>query len=80
MISQQIVARSVTQVKEEMHHRPAHLDVVGVSDQLVDVGRLSAQLSRIVLQDDALAGAAVQAVGRLPFCCASTAKAQKFRL
>lgn len=41
-----------------------HLDVVGVSDQLVDVRRLPAQLRRVVLQDDAFAGAAVQAVGR----------------
>lgn len=46
-----------------------HLDAVGVSDQLVDVERLAAQLRRVVLQDDAFAGAAVQAVGRLSFCC-----------
>lgn len=47
------------------HGGSSHLDVVGVSDQLVDVGRLPTQLGRVVLQDDALAGAAVQAVGRL---------------
>lgn len=46
----------------------AHLDVVGVPDQPVDVGRLPAQFRRIVLQDDAFAGAAVQAVRRLSFC------------
>lgn len=46
-----------------------HLDAVGVSDQLVDVKRLAAQPRRVVLQDDAFAGAAVQAVGRLSFCC-----------
>lgn len=51
------------------HQHPSHLDVVGVFDQLVDVRRLSAQLRRLVLQDDALAGAAVQAVGRLSSRC-----------
>lgn len=40
-----------------------HLDAVGVSDQLVDVERLAAQPRWVVLQDDAFAGAAVQAVG-----------------
>lgn len=49
--------------------RSYHLDAVGVSDQLVDVERLAAQPRRVVLQDDAFAGAAVQAVGRLSFCC-----------
>lgn len=43
--------------------RAPHLDVVGVSDQLVHVGRLPAQLGHVVLQDDAFAGAAVQAAG-----------------
>lgn len=48
----------------------SHLDVVGVSDQLVDVRRLPAQLRHVVLQDDAFASAAVQAVGRFSSCCA----------
>lgn len=43
-----------------------HLDAVGLSDQLVDVGRLAAQPRWVVLQDHALPGAAVQAVGPLP--------------
>lgn len=46
--------------------RTSHLDVVGVSDQLVDVRRLRAQPGRVVLQDDAFASTAVQAVGRPP--------------
>lgn len=47
----------------------SHLDVVGVSDQLIDVGGLGAQLGRVVLQDDAFAGAAVQTAGRFLSCC-----------
>lgn len=45
-----------------------HPDAVGVPDQLVDVRGVSAQLGRIVLQDDAFAGAAVQAEGGLSSC------------
>lgn len=43
----------------------SHLDVVGGSDQLIDVGSLRTQLGRVVLQDDAFAGAAVQTAGGL---------------
>lgn len=51
------------------HLDRSHLDVVGVSDQHVDVTRLPAQFRWVVLQDDAFAGAAVEAVHRLSFCC-----------
>lgn len=47
---------------------PLYLDAVGVSDHLVDVRCLVAQPRRVVLQDHALAGAAVQAVGPLSLC------------
>lgn len=65
----QVAGYMTQRITSSHRHHPSHLDVVGVSDQLVDVGRLSTQLGRIVLQDDAFAGAAVQAVGRLSSCC-----------
>lgn len=55
--------------EDEVVAVPTHLDAVGVSDELVDVRGLAAQLRRVVLQDDALAGAAVKAVGRLSSRC-----------
>ena len=62
--SQHLKTRRVLQ---KLPHGPSHLDLVGVSDQLVDVGRLPAQPGRVVLQDHTFSGAAVQAVGRLSF-------------
>lgn len=65
----QIAGDTAQTMTSSPHQHPSHLDVVGVSDQLVNVGRLSAQLRHIVLQDDAFTGAAVQAVGQLFSCC-----------